>query len=265
MTGLKHIPQEDLALYAMQALMPGESAAIGAHLQACSACRAELSTLSGDLALLAMSVEQKPLPEGARDRFLSRIGAAAPAAPRAAGMTAAPRPLRRRWMLPVAWAAAAALLVLAVTLQLQVRSLHQEVQQQSALLQQQQTASARAQQVLELLTAPAAQHVELTAAKARPAPAARAVYLASRGALLMQASNLDPLPPGKTYELWIIPVQGAPVPAGLFRPDGSGNASVVLPALPKGLRAKAFGVTVEAAGGSGTPTLPIVLAGAAPA
>jgi anti-sigma-K factor RskA len=38
-------------------------------------------------------------------------------------------------------------------------------------------------------------------------------------------------------------------------------ASVLLPNLPKGVSAKAFGVTMENAGGSTTPTLPILLAG----
>jgi anti-sigma-K factor RskA len=80
----------------------------------------------------------------------------------------------------------------------------------------------------------------------------------------MQASNLDPLPSNKTYELWVIPMKGAPMPAGMFRPDAAGNASVVMPDMPKGIEAKAFGVTVENAGGSITPTMPIVLAGAAP-
>jgi anti-sigma-K factor RskA len=51
------------------------------------------------------------------------------------------------------------------------------------------------------------------------------------------------------------------MPAGLFRPDASGSASVVLPTLPQGVEAKAFGVTIEDAQGSATPTLPIVMAG----
>jgi len=51
----------------------------------------------------------------------------------------------------------------------------------------------------------------------------------------------------------------------LFRPDASGSASLVLPQLPSGVTAKAFGVTIENASGSATPTAPIVLSGAAPA
>jgi anti-sigma-K factor RskA len=76
---------------------------------------------------------------------------------------------------------------------------------------------------------------------------------------------MQPLPENKTYELWVIPTSGAPVPAGLFRPDASGSASVLLPPIPQGLQAKAFGITIENAEGSNTPTAPIILSGAAPA
>jgi anti-sigma-K factor RskA len=78
------------------------------------------------------------------------------------------------------------------------------------------------------------------------------------------ATNLKPLPEGKTYELWVIPANGKPpVPAGLFRPDSTGAATLVLPSLPTGIQAKAFGVTIEKASGSDAPTSPIILSGAA--
>ena len=125
--------------------------------------------------------------------------------------------------------------------------------------------NAHAQEVLEVLTAPKAQHVVLTAGKATPTPSARAVYLAERGGLILQASNMGALPADKAYELWVIPANGkAPIPAGLFWPDAAGSASLVLPPLPVGVEAKAFGVTIERAEGAATPTLPIILAGAAP-
>jgi anti-sigma-K factor RskA len=64
----------------------------------------------------------------------------------------------------------------------------------------------------------------------------------------------------------VIPADGkAPIAAGLFRPDAAGSASVLLPPLPKGVPAKAFGVTIEKAEGSATPTAPIILVGAVPA
>jgi anti-sigma-K factor RskA len=107
--------------------------------------------------------------------------------------------------------------------------------------------------------------VTLTEGKAPVAPSARATYLPERGGLILLATNLKPLAGDKTYELWVIPANGtAPVPAGLFRPDTSGTATLVLPTLAAGIQAKAFGVTVENAAGTKVPTMPIVLSGAVP-
>ena len=83
-----------------------------------------------------------------------------------------------------------------------------------------------------------------------------------RGALIFVANHLEQVPASKTYELWIIPANGsAPIPAGTFRPDANGTASVILPPLPQGVPAKAFGVTIENEGGADKPTMPIVLSG----
>ena len=50
--------------------------------------------------------------------------------------------------------------------------------------------------------------------------------------MTLMASNLPPVPPGKAYELWVIPPQGAPVNAGVFKPDEHGNAMMLDHALP---------------------------------
>jgi len=264
-----HISEEDLALHAMQALTAEESAAVQAHVAECEICRAELAAAAGDLALVALSAEQQPLPEGARERFLSRVAEDAkqaehqvklakiiPFNPAAVGKVSvwAPR------------VAVAALLIIAAGLSWEVKHLDERLRQETATLRRMASQNARAQAVVDALTAPAAQRVLLTAVKTPPAPTGRAVYLPSTGALVFQGNNLASLPADKTYELWVIPANGsAPIPAGLFRPDAAGNAGVVLPELPKGVPAKAFGVTVEKASGSATPTAPILLAGAAPA
>jgi hypothetical protein len=268
-----HIPKQDLSLYAMQALDASEQAAVKAHLDACEACRAELAAIMGDLALVAMTAEQHPLPEGARQRFLGKIGAdrigAAQAADKkvvsiAVGSSAQkPRPRRAAAWIP--WSAAAALLLVAAGLGEKLHLANIELEQQAARITSEAGVNQRAREVLDVLTAPAAQHILLTAGSPRPAPSARAVYIASRGALILQASNLAQIDTGKTYELWVIPANGkGPIPAGLFRPDAAGSASVVLPQIPAGVEAKAFGITIEPASGSSAPTLPIVLAGAAP-
>jgi anti-sigma-K factor RskA len=66
-----------------------------------------------------------------------------------------------------------------------------------------------------------------------------------RSSLIFLASNLQSLPAQKVYELWLIPINGAPIPAGIFKPDAHGGASVINPPLPKGVQAKAFAITVE--------------------
>jgi anti-sigma-K factor RskA len=102
-----------------------------------------------------------------------------------------------------------------------------------------------------------------TSATTKPLPQGRATYVASKGSLIFIANNLEPLPAAKVYELWLIPADGtSPIGAGTFHPDAHGNASVIMPELPKGVAAKAFGVTIEADGGSPKPTMPILLVGA---
>jgi hypothetical protein len=271
MKDARHISQEDLALHAMQALSSEESTGVRSHLAQCAQCRDDLASITGDLALVALSPDQQPLPDGARDRFMAKISAASAAPtpqtpqpqPPMVVSSAAKRPSSSAIWIP--WLAAAALLVLSVSLGLEIHELKAALETQSETSARQAAASARAQQVLDVLSAPAAQHVLLTAAKTPPQPTGRAVYLASRGSLIFQGNNLAQLTADKTYELWVIPANGAaPIPAGLFRPDATGNASVVLPPLPTGVPAKAFGVTIEKAGGSTTPTAPILLVGASP-
>ncbi|HEV2215033.1 MAG TPA: anti-sigma factor [Terracidiphilus sp.] len=259
----EHISFEDLALYAIQSLAPGEAEAARLHLHACQECRNELAMMQGDLALVAMSAEAHPVPMGARERFLARVAAESPAD--AAGSSKiTPMPAQRsvaRW---VPWAVAAVLAGLCVWLGVRVQNLNRELGRQQAQMAQAAEANSHAQAVLDVLTAPQAQRAVLVASTVKPQPSGRVVYLAQRGGLIFQGSNLAALPADKTYELWVIPANGAaPIPAGLFRPDAAGSASVVLPTLPTGVPAKAFGVTMEKAEGSTTPTAPILLAGAA--
>jgi hypothetical protein len=263
-----HISQEDLTLHAMQSLSQQEDAAVRSHLAQCAACCADLASVAGDLALVALSVERTPLPAGARARFLDKIaGLPADASDPTHGF-AIPigRKAVRSRALWIPWVAVAALLVVAVLLDLQVQRLDANLKTEAERTAQLTATTAHAREVLDVLTAPTAQRVLLTAAKTPPAPSARAIYLAARGALIFQANNLTQVGQDKSYELWVIPADGsAPIPAGLFRPDAAGNASLVLPPLPVGIAAKAFGVTLEKASGSATPTAPILLAGAAPA
>jgi anti-sigma-K factor RskA len=267
MTGNGHNTQEELASYAMQGLPLEESASIRTHLQSCALCRAELAEVCGDLALLGIAVDQQPLPEGARQRFLERIASSPAVKPRTVPAEVVPISVKGSRRGPgfwIPWVAVAAMAIVSISLGVQNRALSDELQDQLRLVTSLARQASRAQQVLEVLTAPTAQRVTLTEGKPSAQPTARATYLPERGGLILLATNLKPLPEGKAYELWVIPANGnAPVPAGVFRPDSVGAATLVLPPLASGIRAKAFGVTVEKASGSGTPTSPIILSGAA--
>jgi anti-sigma-K factor RskA len=269
------ISQEDLALYAMRSLPADEMAAVAAALRNNPQAQQELARIHDDLALLALSVDQQAAPAGSFERLQARMretfpaGATSVPGGKPIEMTATqtefatvPSTRRSKWAVITPWAIAACLAVACSILGYRTASLNDALDGESALVSNLAAKASRAQQVLEVLNAPNAQRVTLAATKTPPAPTAHAVYLAERGALMMEANNLKPLPAGKTYELWVIPASGtAPVPAGTFTPNGEGYASVVLPALPSGVPAKAFGITVENAGGSKTPTLPIVLSG----
>jgi NTP pyrophosphatase (non-canonical NTP hydrolase) len=162
------------------------------------------------------------------------------------------------------WAVAAGLAMGAGDLYYQRDALRGAVVTQASRIDHLAADAAASKQVLDTLTDSSAKRVTLvTKGQTAPLPTGRATYVASKGTLIFLANNLEPLQPAKTYELWLIPVTAGanPIPAGTFRPDERGNASVILPTLPKGVEAKAFGVTVEDEGGSTTPTLPIILVG----
>jgi hypothetical protein len=162
----------------------------------------------------------------------------------------------------IGWAVAAGLAVVTGNLYHQREDLRGVAVAEASRLDHVTADAAAARQVLDAMTDSSARRVTLIPAGATaPVPTGRATYVASKGTLIFLASNLEPLQPAKTYELWLIPVGGNPIPAGTFHPDAHGDASVILPPLPKGVEAKAFGVTVEDEGGATTPTMPIILAG----
>jgi anti-sigma-K factor RskA len=164
----------------------------------------------------------------------------------------------------IGWAAAAGLALTTGDLYKQRDSLRSEMVSQATKLDHLTADAEAARRVLDTMTDSSAMRVTLNKGQTAPLPQGRATYVASKGTLVFLANNLEPLQPNKIYELWLIPAAtgGAPIPAGTFRPDERGNASVIMPPLPKGVDAKAFGVTIENEGGATTPTMPIILVGA---
>jgi anti-sigma-K factor RskA len=233
---------EDLALHALGALDGSERAALEKHLNECADCRRELQQLRGDMALLALSASGPKPPQRARQRLLTAI---AEEPERIQTATT-----KRSWWRTFEWVAAVAALAVVVLLVRQNSDLRRNIASIQARMLHQQAELARAKQVADLFTAPETQQVTLIAAKTPPQPQGKTFYLRNRGQLIFLANNLPPLPPDKIYELWLIPKVGAPLPAGLFRPDAHGSATVVNPPLPAGVEAKTFAVTLEPESGS---------------
>jgi anti-sigma-K factor RskA len=236
---------EDLAVHALGTLQGQELAALERHLDGCAACRQELEELRGGMALLAMSTGGPRPPQRARQRLLDAI-AKEPRVP-----TVVPgRSSRFNWWAAFGWAAVAAMLVVVIHLRRENYFLRESVNTLASLTGQQTVELANARRVADTLTAPETQTVTLAASKNPPQPQGKAFYLRNRSGLVFVANNLAPLPPDKIYELWLIPPTGAPIAAGLFKPDAKGNATVVNPpGLPLGVEAKTFAVTLEPASG----------------
>ncbi len=79
------------------------------------------------------------------------------------------------------------------------------------------------------------------------------------GGVVFVGSQLPALSPDKTFELWLVPANGAPQPAGLFRPNTSGESVHVSP-RPVTAATAAVAVSIEPRQGSSAPTTkPIVV------
>jgi anti-sigma factor RsiW len=284
-TAPRHADPDDLVLYAMQLITGQDAAAIAQHIGRCAECSREFAHIQSDLGVYAFTAESNQPSDRARQRLLRqvsrerRVVASEPSS--SATITPfgransilnpveeEPRPQRQLGRAVFAWtgwAVAAGLAVVAGLLYKDSGALRATIAANSHQVAGLTAEAARSHQLMQALTDPKAMRVTLTtrpAAKPRPEPIADATYNAEKGTLVFLANNLDPLDTYKTYELWLIPADGtASIPAGTFHPDDHGNASLIMPDLPKGVAAKGFGVTIEDEGGSQTPTQPIIMAG----
>lgn len=251
---------DDLCLYALDDLTGAEHLALEAHLQECPACRRELQALRGDLGLLGLSSSGPQPPARSKERLLRAVAAE----PRGVSLPMPTTAVAQRswwWSLVPAFAALGLLVFAVVTwhgsvgLKDQLAELRNRNQDQTIELD-------RTNQELRLLTSPDAVHVALNPQKAAKEPSGTAIFSPTRRRMMLVASNLPAVPQGKAYELWVIPTNGAPIAAGVFKPDEHGNAVVMDHPMPEGVEAKAFAITIENEAGSDKPTSQPVLIGA---
>jgi anti-sigma-K factor RskA len=243
---------EDLALYALGCPQGSEKVSLEKHLAECASCRRELELLRGDGALLALTSAGIAPPLRAKVRLMNAIAQESRTRVR-------PRP---QWWAALGWIAAAALIGIVAVLWNQNGRLRTNAVKLTTLAEQEKLQLDKFRRIAETLTAADAMRVTVLPVNyPTPPPEGKAIYSRQHGGLIFMASNLHPLPAQKAYELWLIPTQGSPIPAGTFKPDARGGAVVINPPLPAGIEAKAFAITIEPEQGSTIPTPPILMMG----
>jgi anti-sigma factor RsiW len=287
--------EDQLEAYALGILDPAETAAMEAHLQTCARCQAELPALRRTVAAFALLADtpEVPVPADHAARFAQKLTATHPApAP-----SPAPAPVvalaaggwldgLRAWLGGgrAGWAASGVLALLlvvtglwALDLQGQVQTARSEqarlqleltqaraeqatLQQQVSTLQAQNT-TLQQERAAALAVLGAANVVgrPLTGTEALPGATATVWIDPATNRAVLITRNLPPPPTGKTYEFWLI--AGTANPAGTFKTTPDGYGLLVVNNNQPLTNFQQAGITAENAGGSDTPTAPILIAG----
>jgi anti-sigma-K factor RskA len=255
--------EEDFDLYALGALEGEEKQALEAHIAGCPACEAKLAEARGRVSLLALAAEPVAPPAAVKNRLMEQVRAERlpsraredARSPERAGS------LFGRWTL--AWVAAAAVLALATGL-----LWYQNIKDDEKIRQALKAAAAaqlkieNAQKLIEILQAPDSVMISLASVDATQVTG-KVCYNARLGKLAC-STHLPAAPSAKSYQLWLVPMTGNPMSAGLIAPNMISTDDMWMTDVKAGTAAKAFAVTLEPAGGMPQPTGPKVLVGLAP-
>lgn len=254
------IREEDFELYALGVLAEEERQPIQAHIVSCPECSRKLAEARGHIALLALAAPEQQPPAGARQRLLEKIRAEKSALGAPSRLRETPPPAARWWN--TLWAPAAlALAVATVFLWVSDRRLDhqlQEIQKATATYEAQ---TRHTQALITILSAQDTMTVKLAPAPSVPAAWGYVKYNARLG-MVAYTAHLPAPPAGKVYQMWLVPMSGKPVSAGVFMPAAASNGHMPMTQVPQGIAPKAFAVTVEPSGGMPQPTGPKVLVGA---
>ncbi len=153
-----------------------------------------------------------------------------------------------------------ALLLLFVSARLRQENAHliDELGVERVALQKQQAQLDEVRHMADLLGAKDTISVALAVQPGMPKGDLRVRYNAKMGMAVCDGW-VDPAPANKSYQLWLVPMEGKPISAGVLEHGGPINPWMMK--LPQGMPAKAFAVTLEPEGGMPQPTGPMVLVG----
>ena len=253
---------EDFDLYALGVLEGEEKAAIESHVPTCAECANKLAEARGRIALLAFSAPRVEPSPAVRERLMRQVHASAESAGarRAEG---AGEPERAggffgRWWAAILVPVGIALAIATIFLWTENARLSRELAQQRANLEDQKKQLDEVRHMADLLGAKDTISVALAVQPGMPKGDLRVRYNAKMGMAVCDGW-VEPAPANKSYQLWLVPMEGKPISAGVLEHGGPINPWMMK--LPQGMPAKAFAVTLEPEGGMPQPTGPMVLVG----
>jgi anti-sigma-K factor RskA len=264
----RHVNPEDSDLYALGALDGAEMQELEAHVRTCAQCAGEIDAARQRVALLGMAAPAVAPPARVKEALLRQVRAERIPEAHRAGVAKAERTdsgsraLRFAWLTPVFGVAAVIFAALAAGIWMKDsrdnRRIH-ELEGQLALAETRSLEIARAaDETDKLLGTPGTMRVALEQQAGWTSGRAGVLYNAKMG--MVACSGWLPAPPeGKSYQLWLVPMEGKPVPLQVL--SGGEWTQTLTAHVTPGMAAKAFAVTVEPKGGMPWPTGPKVLVG----
>lgn len=257
-----HIREEDLELYALGDLSDQQAAEAREHISVCDVCTRQLAECRGRVALLAFGVEQEKPSAAAKEKLFARIAAQRSSTSAAISGTArVEKKPSTNWWNWVLIPATAAFAILSFALWRQNIQLFAELREAQRVAANFEKERLRVQKLINVLSAPDTITVKL-AGTAEGTHNSGIVRYNSGSGLVVYTADLPPLPSSKVYQLWLVPVNGAPISAGIFVPPAPGQSHLFSAEIPSNPEPKAFAVTIEPVGGVPQPTGPKVLLGA---
>ena len=229
--------KDDYATYVLGSLDGPELDELREHLgRQCATCWEGVRAAQGLLARMATAVKQVDPPKRLRARVIGMVKSDV-------------KGTRMAWLFALTTAFS---LFVAVHIWLRHAESHREfdayVDRTNERYNRLHIENTRLSETLALLEDPAAKEVTFgKGARGR-------VVISPKHGVVFSGQNMAALAPGKTYEMWIIPKGGKPVPAGTFAPSPDGSA-VHLQTCPVDIASTAaVAVSIEQEGGVASPT-----------
>jgi len=213
--------QPDYPAYALGILDDPERAEIAEHLaRRCPNCGPGIASAMTTVAAMSGAVKATEPPRRLKRRILNSIER---------------EPSRGRLAVFLPWAITAMVSIALLSIGLKGR---RETGDTSKL-----------QQALTILNDPSTRDVSFGETEK---PSRGRVFVSPAKGVVFIGASLPAITADKTFELWILPAKGNPIPAGLFQSQSDSSAVFVHPGPVEGVAGIA--VTVEPAGGSPQPT-----------